>query len=55
MMDSYDKSRNHVYHQQSGHPPHTGSHSPLPIRNAIIIPTLKGFECKFPRTKFNGD
>ncbi|XP_013119167.2 uncharacterized protein LOC106096129 isoform X1 [Stomoxys calcitrans] len=48
-MDSYEKSLGTQYQLQNG--PNMGSHSPLPIRNTIVIPTLKGFESPSPRQR----
>lgn len=28
-----------------------GCHSPLSLRNTIVLPTLKGFECRFSKTE----
>lgn len=40
-------------HQQQQHQQkiNVGSHSPLPLRNTIVIPTLKGFESPSPRQR----
>ncbi|XP_050322290.1 uncharacterized protein LOC126754405 isoform X2 [Bactrocera neohumeralis] len=33
------------------HPESVGRHSPLPLRNTIVLPTLKGFESPSPRQR----
>ncbi|XP_075165131.1 uncharacterized protein LOC142237637 [Haematobia irritans] len=50
-IDSYEKivGNHNKYPLQNG--PNMGSHSPLPIRNTMVIPTLKGFESPSPRQR----
>ncbi|XP_073812842.1 uncharacterized protein isoform X2 [Musca autumnalis] len=49
-MELYDKTVNQQHPLQYGAHA-SGQHSPLPIRNTIVIPTLKGFESPSPRQR----
>ncbi|XP_061400757.1 uncharacterized protein LOC133336474 [Musca vetustissima] len=50
-MDPYEKTLNQQQHPLQYSGTRSNQHSPLPIRNTIVIPTLKGFESPSPRQR----
>lgn len=57
LFEQQNNQQNHHQHQlqpqqqQQQQKLNVGSHSPLPLRNTIVIPTLKGFESPSPRQR----